>query len=72
MADTSSLDRDVVYVEWNRTDGTRNQDFVAELRPRIKPSSTKTAKCPHCQKNFATKYTRDTHVKKFHSGETGT
>ncbi len=31
VADTSSLDRDVVYVEWNRTDGTRNDGFVDDL-----------------------------------------
>ncbi len=31
VPDLSPLDRDVVFVEWNRTDGTRNQDFVAEL-----------------------------------------
>lgn len=31
VADTSSLGRDVVYVEWNRTDGTRNGGFVDDL-----------------------------------------
>ncbi|BBY27765.1 rhodanese-like domain-containing protein [Mycolicibacterium sediminis] len=31
VADTSSLDRDVVYVEWNRTDGTHNDGFVDDL-----------------------------------------
>ncbi|MCB0950286.1 MAG: rhodanese-like domain-containing protein [Mycobacterium sp.] len=31
VADLSSLDRDVVYVEWNRTDGKRNDGFVDEL-----------------------------------------
>lgn len=31
VADTSSLGRDVVYVEWNRTDGTHNDGFVDEL-----------------------------------------
>lgn len=31
VADLSSLDRDVVYVEWNRTDGTRNDGFVDDL-----------------------------------------
>ena len=31
VADTSGLDRDVVYVEWNRTDGTRNDGFVDAL-----------------------------------------
>ena len=32
VADTSSLDRDVVYVEWSRTDGTRNDAFVDDLQ----------------------------------------
>ncbi|CAA0108580.1 Uncharacterised protein [Mycolicibacterium vanbaalenii] len=31
VADLSSLDRDVVYVEWNRTDGTHNDAFVDDL-----------------------------------------
>ncbi|OBI43688.1 sulfurtransferase [Mycobacterium kyorinense] len=35
MADLSSLGRDVVYIEWNRVDGTRNEDFVAELLDRV-------------------------------------
>lgn len=30
--DLTSLDRDVVYIEWNRTDGTRNADFVEDLK----------------------------------------
>ncbi|MCH9641665.1 MAG: rhodanese-like domain-containing protein [Actinomycetia bacterium] len=31
VADLASLDRDVVYVEWNRTDGSRNEGFVDDL-----------------------------------------
>jgi len=31
VADLASLDRDVVYVEWNRTDGARNEGFVDDL-----------------------------------------
>lgn len=31
VPDTSSLQRDVVYVEWNRTDGTHNDGFVDDL-----------------------------------------
>lgn len=31
VADISSLQRDVVYVEWNRTDGSRNTGFVDDL-----------------------------------------
>jgi rhodanese-related sulfurtransferase len=32
VPDISSLRRDVVYIEWSRTDGTRNGGFVDELR----------------------------------------
>jgi len=31
VADTSSLGRDVVYVEWNRIGGTHNDGFVDDL-----------------------------------------
>jgi rhodanese-related sulfurtransferase len=31
VADISSLQRDVVYVEWSRTDGTHNDGFVDDL-----------------------------------------
>lgn len=31
VPDLSSLQRDVVYVEWSRTDGARNGDFVDDL-----------------------------------------
>ena len=31
VVDLSGLGRDVVYVEWNRTDGTHNDGFVDEL-----------------------------------------
>ena len=31
VPDLSSLDRDVVFVEWNRTDGSRNENFVDDL-----------------------------------------
>ncbi|WP_101950558.1 rhodanese-like domain-containing protein [Mycobacterium sp. 3519A] len=32
VADLSALDRDVVYVEWNRTDGKHNDNFVEDLK----------------------------------------
>jgi rhodanese-related sulfurtransferase len=32
VPDVSSLQRDVVYVEWNRTDGTHNPGFVEDLK----------------------------------------
>ena len=35
MPDLSSLGREVVYIEWNTTDGTRNENFAAELRDQI-------------------------------------
>jgi rhodanese-related sulfurtransferase len=31
VPDVSSLNRDVVFIEWNRTDGTRNEGFVEDL-----------------------------------------
>lgn len=31
VPDVSSLQREVLYVEWNRTDGTRNEGFVDDL-----------------------------------------
>jgi rhodanese-related sulfurtransferase len=31
VADISSLGREVVYVEWNRTNGTHNDQFVEDL-----------------------------------------
>jgi rhodanese-related sulfurtransferase len=35
VADLSSLQRDVVYVEWNTTDGMHNDDFVEVLLQKI-------------------------------------
>ncbi|BBX98490.1 rhodanese-like domain-containing protein [Mycobacterium lacus] len=37
VPDLSSLGRDVVYVEWNTSDGARNDNFLAELQDRIPP-----------------------------------
>ncbi|HSS25626.1 MAG TPA: rhodanese-like domain-containing protein [Mycobacterium sp.] len=37
VPDLSSLGREVVYIEWNTTDGTRNENFLAELKDRIPP-----------------------------------
>lgn len=31
VADISSLGRDVVYIQWNGQDGTRNENFVDDL-----------------------------------------
>ncbi len=38
VPDLSSLGRDVVYIEWNRLDGTRNDNFVAELANQLPPA----------------------------------
>ncbi|ORB67806.1 rhodanese-like domain-containing protein [Mycolicibacterium tusciae] len=35
VADLSSLDREVVYVEWNTSDGKHNDDFVDDLVEKI-------------------------------------
>ena len=35
VPDLSSLGREVVYIEWNTTDGKRNADFLSELQDRI-------------------------------------
>ena len=32
VPDLASLGRDVVYIEWNKTDGARNERFLAELK----------------------------------------
>ncbi|ORV09252.1 rhodanese-like domain-containing protein [Mycobacterium celatum] len=37
VPDLSGLGRDVVYIEWNRADGTRNENFVDELLERVPP-----------------------------------
>jgi rhodanese-related sulfurtransferase len=35
VADLASLQRDVVYIEWNRTNGEHNEDFVEDLLQKI-------------------------------------
>lgn len=35
VPDLSSLGREAIFIEWNNNDGTRNGDFLAELRRRI-------------------------------------
>jgi rhodanese-related sulfurtransferase len=35
VPDLSSLGRDVVYIEWNTVNGTRNENFVAELLEQV-------------------------------------
>ncbi|MCV7101133.1 rhodanese-like domain-containing protein [Mycobacterium palustre] len=38
VPDLSSLGREVVYIEWNTTDGRRNENFVEELKERVPPA----------------------------------
>jgi rhodanese-related sulfurtransferase len=38
VPDLSSLGRAAVFIEWNTTDGTHNDDFAADLRDRIPPA----------------------------------
>ncbi|CAM2741873.1 sulfurtransferase [Mycobacterium intermedium] len=35
VPDLSSLGRDVVYIEWNTSDGRRNENFLAELKEQV-------------------------------------
>ena len=36
--DLSSIGREVVYIEWNTSDGKRNENFLAELQDRVPPA----------------------------------
>lgn len=38
VPDLSSLGREVVYIEWNTTGGTYNENFANELRERVPPA----------------------------------
>ena len=39
VPDLSSLGRDVVYIEWNTTGGTRNENFADELQQHVPPAA---------------------------------
>ena len=39
VPDLSSLGRDVVYIEWNTAGGSRNANFVDELKERVQPAA---------------------------------
>lgn len=39
VPDLSSLGREVVYIEWNTSDGQHNQNFVSELKDRVTPTA---------------------------------
>jgi rhodanese-related sulfurtransferase len=38
VPDLSSLGRDVVYIEWNSSDGRRNAEFLTELTDQVSPA----------------------------------
>ena len=38
VPDLSSLGRDVLFIEWNTSDGAHNANFAAELQARIPPA----------------------------------
>ena len=39
VPDLSGLDRQVVFIEWNKSSGQRNTNFLAELRDQIPPAT---------------------------------
>lgn len=39
VPDLSSLGRDVVYIEWNTSQGRRNENFLAELKEQVPTDS---------------------------------
>lgn len=46
VPDLSDLGRDVVYVEWNMSDGQHNANFLAELQERMPPAAADPAERP--------------------------
>lgn len=38
VPDLSSLGREVVFLEWNSSDGQRNENFLSELQDRVAPA----------------------------------
>lgn len=40
VPDLSSLGRDAVYIEWNSSDGKRNENFLEDLREQVPPTET--------------------------------
>jgi len=39
VPDLSSLGREVVYIEWNSSDGRRNENFLTELKDQVPAAS---------------------------------
>lgn len=46
VPDLTSLDRDVVYIEWNRTDGSHNDGFVDDLLRKIGAAGSTSVQRP--------------------------
>lgn len=46
VPDLASLGRDVVYIEWNKTDGTRNEKFLEELKEHVAPADPDSGERP--------------------------
>lgn len=40
VPDLSSLGREVVYIEWNTGNGTRNENFLSDLQEHVPPAET--------------------------------
>lgn len=40
VPDLSSLGRDVVYIEWNKSNGQHNENFLAELQDKLPPRTS--------------------------------
>jgi len=40
VPDLSSLGREVVFIEWNSSNGRRNENFLTELQDRIPPAAS--------------------------------
>ncbi len=46
VPDLSSIGREVVFIEWNTSDGRRNGSFLAELRERVQPADSAAGERP--------------------------
>ncbi|RFD25930.1 sulfurtransferase [Mycobacterium uberis] len=46
VPDVSSLGREVVYIEWNTSDGQPNKNFLAELQEQIPPGNVEQGERP--------------------------
>jgi rhodanese-related sulfurtransferase len=46
VPDLSSIGRGVVFIEWNTSDGKRNEGFLAELQDQVPPADTGAGERP--------------------------